>query len=343
MNLALLGGGGFIGSHILAHLLRTTRSQFTVFDRDLKKLSEVRNLIPDFDARVRLVEGDIACSFSTVTDLVRWSDVTVDLIAYANPSMYVTNPLDVVKLNFFDNLEVAKACSTLDRHLIQFSSCEVYGISAGRSEPFSEDHSSLIMGPVGEHRWIYASAKQLLERLLHAYGLEDKLSYTIVRPFNFIGPRIDYLPAAGTLGGPRVFSHFMAALLSGGPLRLVDGGHARRSYTFIADAVAAFELVLKAIDTTCYNQIVNIGSPGNETSIRDLAVLMKDLWFTLTGRTSKSQLEDISGEQFYGKGYADCDRRIPDIGKLASLGWSPRYSLIETVKETMRYYIGAAR
>lgn len=343
MNLALLGGGGFIGSHILEHLLRSTRSQFSVFDKDLKKLSEVRNLIPDFDSRVRLVEGDLASSFGTVTDLIKWSDITVDLIAYANPSMYVTNPLDVVKLNFFDNLEVAKACSTLNRHLVQFSSCEVYGISAGRTESFSEARSALIMGPICEHRWIYASAKQLLERLLHAYGLEGKLSYTIIRPFNFIGPRIDYLPVPGTVGGPRVFSHFMAALMADGPLRLVDGGHARRSYTYIADAVSAFELVLKSLDNACYNQIVNIGSPGNETTIRDLAILMKDLWFTLTGKTSKSSLEDISGEQFYGKGYADCDRRIPDISKLTSLGWSPRYSLRDTVKETMKYYIEADR
>jgi UDP-apiose/xylose synthase len=343
MNLVLLGGGGFIGSHILEHLLRSTRAQFAVFDKDLKKLHEVRNLIPEFDSRVQLVEGNLAGSFGTVTDLIRWSDVTVDLIAYANPSMYVTNPLDVVKLNFFDNLEVVKACSAMAKHLIQFSSCEVYGVSAGRTEPFSEDKSALIMGPVGEHRWIYASAKQLLERLLHAYGLEDRLSYTIIRPFNFIGPRIDYLPVSGTLGGPRVFSHFMAALMQGGPMRLVNGGHAQRSYTYIQDAVEAFELVLKHIESVCYNQIVNIGSPANETTIRGLASLMQDLWFTLTGRASKSALEDISGERFYGKGYADCDRRIPDIGKLTALGWSPRYSLRETVKETMRYYIGADR
>lgn len=343
MNLALLGGGGFIGSHVLEHLLRVTHATFAVFDKDLKKLSEVRNLIPDFDSRVKLIEGDLSVSFGTVTDLIRWSDATVDLIAYANPSMYVTNPLDVVKLNFFDNLEVAKACSGMRKHLIQFSSCEVYGVSAGRTAPFSEDHSSLIMGPVSEHRWIYASAKQLLERILHAYGLEDRLAYTIIRPFNFIGPRIDYLPEAGTLGGPRVFSHFMAALLDGGPLRLVDGGLARRSYTFIKDAVTAFEVVLKHIDSDCYNQIVNIGSPSNETTIRGLALLMKDLWFTLTGKTSKSDLVDISGEVFYGKGYADCDRRIPDIQKLTALGWAPQYSLESTVKETMRYYIGAAR
>lgn len=46
------------------------------------------------------------------------------------------------------------------------------------------------MGPIRNHRWIYASAKQLLERVLHAHGLENGLRYTIVRPFNFVGPEV---------------------------------------------------------------------------------------------------------------------------------------------------------
>ncbi len=51
---------------------------------------------------------------------------------------------------------------------------------------FSEDTTPLIMGPINEQRWIYASAKQLLERVLHAYGLQQDFNYTIIRPFNFV-------------------------------------------------------------------------------------------------------------------------------------------------------------
>lgn len=76
-------------------------------------------------------------------------------------------------------------------------------------EPFSEDASPMIMGPVCAHRWIYASAKQLLERVLHAYGIEKGFNYTIIRPFNFTGPEIDYLPSEAGGGNPRVFSHFI--------------------------------------------------------------------------------------------------------------------------------------
>lgn len=65
-------------------------------------------------------------------------------------------------------------------------------------------------------RWIYACSKQLLERVLHAYGLEAGFNYTIVRPFNFIGPKIDFLQSEQE-GIPRVFSFFMDALINGPP------------------------------------------------------------------------------------------------------------------------------
>jgi nucleoside-diphosphate-sugar epimerase len=73
-------------------------------------------------------------------------------------------------------------------------------------------------------------------KFFFAYGLEHGFNYTIIRPFNFIGPKIDYL-LNETDGIPRVFSFFMEALISGTTMKLVDGGHQRRCYTYIEDAV----------------------------------------------------------------------------------------------------------
>lgn len=337
MNLLILGGGGFIGSHLTERLIQEKDITILAYDRDLSRLEEVSQTIPALSSRV--VHGDLSEDPEAVRDLVKWSDVTVDLIAYANPSVYVEHPLKVVQLNFFDNLQVVKACLAHRKHLIQFSSSEVYGVTAGRTEPFSEDHSALVTGPVREHRWIYASAKQLLERVVHAYGLSEQLTYTIVRPFNFIGSRIDYLPDPGTFGGPRVFAHFMAALLSGGPMHLVNEGAARRSYTHITDAIDAICLIIRSAHGECRNQIVNIGAPSNEISIRELALEMKSAWKELTGIESECELKCVSGEEFYGAGYADCDRRIPDVAKLTALGWAPKFGVKEAIRETMRYYV----
>ena len=329
MKVAVLGAGGFIGSNLVAELLSHTDWRLVLVDISLDKLDQTQL---GYQERVETHKTPISGSLGVLAGC----DVVVDLVAYANPSLYVSQPLDVVKLNFFDNLQVVEFCARSGIKLVQFSSCEVYGVTGGRTEPFNEDHSSLIMGPISQHRWIYANAKQLLERMVHAYGLEKGLKYTIVRPFNFIGPKIDYIPEPGMMGGPRVFSHFFSALKHNTPLRLVDGGHARRSYTHISDAVCAIRLILERAPD---NEIYNIGNPENEISIRDMAILMKTLWAELTGREASSELVDIAGHEFYGLGYADCDRRIPDVAKISSFGWKPRYDLRNTLMSTMQYYL----
>jgi len=282
----------------------------------------------------------------------------IDLIAYANPGMYVKYPLDVFKLNFTENMRFAEACVRHKKRLIQFSTCEVYGrtvvaILDGKiPDPenpeyatFSEDTTAMIMGPVSKHRWIYASAKQLLERVLHAYGLEGRLNYTIIRPFNFIGPKIDYLPAEIPHGVPRVFSYFMEALLNGTDMKLVDGGSQRRCYCYITDAVDCTYRIVQNPGGACDRQIFNIGTPRNETTIRALAEAMIDIY----GKNYKKpgvplpKLVEVSGEEFYGKGYEDSDRRIPDNAKARNLlGWDAKHNLRQMLEMTMDYYVKKA-
>eukprot|EP00966_Prymnesium_polylepis_P315047 7279811-Prymnesium_polylepis.1 len=54
----------------------------------------------------------------------------------------------------------------------------------------------MVAGPVSAQRWCYACAKQLVERLVYAHGTENNLRFTIIRPYNWIGPRMDYVPYA---------------------------------------------------------------------------------------------------------------------------------------------------
>lgn len=334
MKVLLLGAGGFIGSNLTEHLLADSEYTIIGVDNDDEKVRD----IDARDGRFEFHRWDVRDMSDRVDALVAQSDVVVDLIAYANPSVYVSRPLEVVDLNFFQNLQLVEKCIRHRKRLIQFSTCEVYGRSQGSREPFAEDRTSLVMGPVQNQRWIYASAKELLERIIYAHGEEGDLDFTTIRPFNFVGPKIDYLVEAGSLGGPRVFSHFMSALISGGPLRLVDGGSAHRSYTHISDACTAIKLVLQQHDA-CRNQIINIGNPNNGTTIRDLAYLMLSLYENLTGRPPTSKVEDISGADFYGHGYEDCDWRVPDIGKMTALGWQPRLDLRETFRRAMEWHL----
>jgi UDP-apiose/xylose synthase len=334
MNILILGAGGFIGSNLVEHLLRHSTHSLVAIDADDEKLREV----PDPKGQLNFLKLDIRESHDVIEELMRSVDLVVDLIAYANPSDYITRPLEVIDLNLLQNLELVDACVRHQKRLIQFSTCEVYGLSQGRQTPFDEDTTNLVMGPIKNQRWVYASAKELLERVIYAFGQEDDLDFTILRPFNFVGPKIDYMVEAGAMGGPRVFSHFFSALVSGGPLRLVDGGRAHRSFTHIDDACQAIRLVIDH-PLACHNGIFNIGNPDNGTTIRDLAYLMHSLYGELTGRTPTSAIEEIDGQTFYGAGYEDCDWRIPDIGKISALGWQPQTNLRETFRRTMAWHL----
>jgi nucleoside-diphosphate-sugar epimerase len=332
-TVAVFGAGGFIGSHIVEALLDAAYNVMAI-DIEFEKLEDIiaksNNLIT--------IHLDIAKDPEGVEKCVRDADVIVDLVAYANPSIYVTDPVGTVELNLFENLKIADLCVKHGKFLIQYSSCEVYGINNGRSDAFNEDSSLLILGPINEHRWIYSCAKQTLERIVHAYGLQKGLDYIIVRPFNFVGPRIDYLIRSRSDGIPRVFSHFMSALLLDQPLPCVNGGCNLRSYTYIDDALDAFFLILENREIL-NRQIVNIGNPNNETSIKGLAHLMITLYEEQTGIKFTRGTVNISGEEFYGEGYADCDRRIPDTSKLYDLGWRPKHDLESTFRKTIQYYL----
>ena len=329
MKLLIFGAGGFIGSNLIEHLIEQGEHEVVGLDVADAKLAGIEG--PNF----KFIKGNIS-DHDLADDLVANCDVVVDLIAYANPSIYVEKPLDVVHLNFFENMKILEYCLGHDKRLIQYSTSEIYG-KRTRDETYNDDHSDLVMGPVQKQRWIYASSKQLLERIIYAHGLEGDLNYSIIRPFNFVGPRFDYLVKAGTKGGPRVFAHFLSACLTGGPIRLVNGGGQHRCFTHIKDASEAFTTILE--HPAGENEIFNVGNPDTNTTMRDLAYLMQDLYEELTGTRPDNEIVEIDGEDFYGKGYEDMDRVPPDVAKLMALGWKPTRDLDTIFREAIQYYL----
>jgi UDP-apiose/xylose synthase len=348
MKILTLGAAGFIGSH-LTHRLLEEGHQVTAVDVETEKVEDCMD-----HPNLTFLQQDIRSPEWDLDALVGTHDLVIDLIAYANPGLYIRIPLEVFRLNFTENLKIAESCVRHNRRLIQYSTCEVYGRTAASlphanlTDPedpihatFREDESEYILGPVVKHRWIYSCAKQLLERVLHAYGIEQGFNYTIIRPFNFIGPKIDFLPQEKD-GIPRVFSFFMDALLTGSQMKLVNGGVNRRCYTYIDDAIECSYRIVENPNGVCDRQIFNIGSPYNEISIRQMAETMRDIY---AGKfredsTPLPEIVSVPGEEFYGEGYDDSDRRIPDITKARTLlGWEPRWNVQDTLETTMRYYV----
>lgn len=330
MKLLIIGAGGFIGSNLVEHLIDEGTHEVVGVDIASNKLAGIEG------DNFRFVNGDVTSDEDLIDGMISDADVVVDLVAYANPSLYVSKPLDVIRLNFFENMTITEACIRHGKRLIQYSTSEVYG-KRSTDGTYREDESDLVMGPVTKQRWVYAAGKQFLERILHAHGLAGDLEYTIVRPFNFVGPRFDYLVEKGSKGGPRVFAHFMSALITGGPMYMVDGGGQRRCFTHIKDASEAFSVLLD--DPRSTNQIYNIGNPSTDISVRELAALMTELYGEITGRSYEGEIIDVTGEEFYGIGYEDMNRVPPSIEKLESLGWSPKRGLEATFTDAIRYHV----
>jgi nucleoside-diphosphate-sugar epimerase len=109
--------------------------------------------------------------------------VVLPLAAIATPSTYVSDPLKVFKLDFEANLDIVKLAVAYKTRLIFPSTSEVYGMCT--DELFDEELSHLVLGPISKQRWIYSCSKQLLDRVIYAYGIHEGLNYTIFRPFNF--------------------------------------------------------------------------------------------------------------------------------------------------------------
>ncbi|MBN2037610.1 MAG: NAD-dependent epimerase/dehydratase family protein [Chitinispirillaceae bacterium] len=341
-TLGIIGCGGFIGSHLVEGFKKRGDVRIMGIDRSCDKIA---HLLPDPDISVST--ADIR-SLDTLEPWIGECDAVVLLAALCNPSLYNTVPLTVIESNFMLPARIVELCAKTKTWLIHFSTSEVYGktvsglCGSDRAEHYllREEESPLILGNVHAQRWSYACAKQLLERLIVGYGLEQGLRYTIVRPFNFIGPRMDYLPGIDGEGIPRVLACFMKALLSREPLQLVDGGFRRRCFTYISDAVdAVIRIVDRPSESAC--RIFNIGNPDNEISIRGLAELMREIYSSLTNTASEgSPLVPVTGELFYGKGYEDSDRRLPDIALARELlEWEPKVGIFDAVRSSIVSYL----
>ncbi|MEO7424494.1 MAG: NAD-dependent epimerase/dehydratase family protein [Fibrobacteria bacterium] len=345
-RIALLGCGGFIGSHFLDAFLRDPEVRIDGWDwtpaKILPHLGHPHFRFHAGDIYAPDAQGDLEARIAEC-------DVVISLAAICNPSQYNTKALDVIESNFIQARTIADLCARKRKWLIQFSTSEVYGqtlshwTGSGDGNPdlyeMGEEETPLLLGPIASQRWSYACAKQLLERYVYALHKEKGLDFTLVRPFNFLGPRMDFLPGRDGDGLPRVLACFTSAILDRKPLPLVDGGSARRTFLAVEEAVEALRLML-ARPGLARNQIFNLGNPANEVTIRELAQLMLAAAAELTGdeEFTRLPLQDVSALEFYGEGYADSDRRMPRIGKaMRLLEWEPKRRLPEILSRTLEY------
>ncbi len=347
----ILGCGGFVGSHLTERLLAAGDVEIEGWDISSEKISQHLG-----DPRLRFHESyiDAETTWTELEPIIQDVDAVYSLAAVCTPAQYVSSPVKTIQSNFIDAYALIDLCAKHRKWLIHTSTCEVYGRTLSsyvKADDYDdldlyeqrEDETPLVMGPTSNNRWSYATAKQLFERYMLAHHQENGLPYTIVRPYNWFGPKMDFIPGRDGEGVPRVLACFMTALLDHQPMQLVDGGDAWRTITYIDDAIDALQAMLEQPKGS-QNQIFNVGNrKDGEVTMKELAHLMREIAAEITGRPEYKDhpIEEVSSGKFYGEGYEDCDRRVPDISKAQSrLGWEPKTSLRETLRITMEHYFG---
>ncbi len=339
MKILILGVNGFIGNALVRRILNTR--EWEVFGMDLhsNKLDESLN-----HPRFHFLEGDIAINKEWIEYHIKKCDVALPLVAIATPMAYVKKPLTVFELDFEENLRVVRQCVKYGTRIIFPSTSEVYGMCP--DEEFSEDDSTLVLGPIHKQRWIYSCSKQLLDRVIWAYGQGGKLQFSMIRPFNWIGPKLDDLDAAKE-GSSRVVTQFILNLLQKEPIRLVDGGYQKRCFTYVEDGIDALMTIIENPGGSADGQIFNIGNPHNEASVKELAHMLRDLFQKHPDHQNDeaySDLVDIPHEAYYGRGYQDITSRKPSIAKARQLlDWTPKTDLITSLSITLNSFLKEAR
>ena len=338
VRVLILGVNGFIGNALTDRLLQDDR--YIVHGMDLQNDKIQRLLKRD---RFEFEEGDISINREWIEYHVRKCDVILPLVAIATPKEYVRNPLRVFSLDFEENLRIVRYCAKYHRRIIFPSTSEVYGMCT--DERFDEDESNLIVGPIRMERWIYSTSKQLLDRVIYAYGEHENLPFTLFRPFNWIGPRLDSLDSA-RLGSSRAITQLALNLVEGTPINLVDGGEQKRCFTDVTDGVECLFRIIENKDNVCEKGIFNIGNPDNEASIKELAEMVVKVFdeHPLRDRFPKfAGYQVTKSGDYYGKGYQDVIHRKPSIRKAKELlGWEPKVSMLDSVRTTMDFFIREA-
>jgi len=330
----ILGVNGFIGHHLTKRILETT--DWDVFGMDMfaDRVGEFSN-----NPRFHFFEGDITINQEWIEYHVKKCDVVLPLVAIATPATYVQSPLSVFQLDFEANLPIIKWCVKYKKHVVFPSTSEVYGMC--KDSVFDPENSEMVYGPINKPRWIYACSKQLLDRVIAAYGQQEGLKYTLFRPFNWIGGGLDSIHTTKE-GSSRVITQFFGHIVRGETIKLVDGGQQKRTFTYIDDGIRALMKIIENKNDVASGQIYNIGNPKNNYSVRELAAMMLELAKKYPeyadGLAKVNVVETTSGE-YYGKGYQDVQNRVPKIENTQrDLDWTPGVNMTDALKGIFDYY-----
>ncbi len=309
MKILITGGAGFIGSHLCEKYSKEGHTVLCLDNFMSGNLTHIRHLL-DY-RNFKLVKGDIR-DFDLLEKIMRDVDVVLHLAAQIHVDRSYIEPKLTYDVNVMGTQNVLEVARMYDaKKVIHASTSEVYG--SALYVPIDEKHPLNAPHP-------YGASKIAADRMCYAYIQTYGMDISIVRLFNVFGPR------QRDVGYGGVISIFTRRVLSNVPPIIYGDGTQTRDYTYIKDAVRAYDLVLNHNEPI--TEPINFGT-GKEVSINDLA----DKIIELCGK--KGEIEPVHVEPRIG----EVKRLIADATKAKNmLGWEPKYKLEEGLKEFIQWY-----
>jgi UDP-glucose 4-epimerase len=308
MRILITGGAGFIGSYLCE---KYTKEGHTVLCLDnflSGNLLNVRHLLGY--RNFKLIEGDIR-NFDLLERVCRDLDVIFHLAAQIHVDRSYVEPRLTFEINVMGTQNVLEIARIFDvKKVIHTSTSEVYG--SAQYVPIDEKHPLDAPHP-------YGASKIAADRMCHAYVATYGMDISIPRFFNIFGPR------QRDIGYGGVISIFTRRVLNNMPPVIYGDGRQTRDYTYVEDAVRAFDLILNHESRL---DPINIGT-GKEVSIIDLANMIVEL----CGKKDKIKPVNVAP-------------RIGEVKKLIAdtalakkiLKWEPKYKLRDGLKAFIQWY-----
>ena len=318
-SILVTGGAGFIGSHLVDHLLHRGDRVVVVDDLSTGRRS---NLDAAFDAggeRLELVEGTVGDVLPALE--AKTFDSIYHLAAAVGVRLVVEQPIRTIETNVHETSAVLSFARQNRVPTLVASTSEVYGKGSGG--PMSEG-DDVVYGPTVVPRWSYACTKAIDEYLALAHDREGIVPTVVARFFNTVGPR-----QRGEYG--MVLPRFVEACVDGRPIEVHGDGTQSRCFCDVRDVVKALPRLLD--EQRNHGRVFNLGRDESIT-IRDLAELVR------TRTSSKSEIRYVDYAEVFDADFEDLEVRVPDLSRIReAIGFAPVIPLETTIDDLARDFV----